>query len=62
MLDTEGGELDILKAIDFDKIRFDVIAVETDRGTDSEKDTKNYVDSVIQFLTSKGFIRLFASA
>lgn len=45
-LDTEGGELDILKSIDFSKIQIDAITVEDNYGN---KEIKT-------FLASKGFI------
>jgi FkbM family methyltransferase len=56
LLDVEGGELNILKAIDFAKITFDVIAVETDRGLDDAAATQAYVDAVSELLTSKGYV------
>lgn len=44
-LDTEGGELDILKSIDFDKITIEIIDVEN-----------NYSNEEFEkFLTSKGY-------
>lgn len=47
-LDTEGGELDILKSIDFDRFHIKVITVENNYGD-------NYIFS---FLTSKGYKKL----
>lgn len=44
-IDTEGGELDILKSIDFDKVRIDIISIEN-----------NYLDLKIKkFLKSKNY-------
>ena len=45
-IDTEGGELDILKSIDFDKYTIDVICVE---------DHKYLGDDIINFVKSKGY-------
>jgi len=44
-LDTEGGEFDILKSIDFDKFIIDVITVENNYGE----------NEIPQFLESKGY-------
>lgn len=45
-LDTEGGELEILKSIDFEKTPIKTISVENNY----------YTDSIRNFLESKGFI------
>lgn len=55
LLDVEGGELSILKRVDFDQIKFDVIAVETDRGNLGADETAKYVDEVIELLRGKGY-------
>jgi len=46
-LDTEGGELDILKSIDFSRFQVDVIVVEN-----------NYSVQFNEFLSSKGYIKI----
>lgn len=47
-LDTEGGELDILKSIDFDRFHIHVITVENIYNT----------NDISEFLTSKGYQRV----
>ena len=55
-LDIEGGELSILKTIDFEWITFDVILVETARLSDSANEKKEYMGQVKDLLISKGYI------
>lgn len=47
VLDVEGGELSILQTIDWNRIRFDVIVVETEVGAEG--------DSITSLLLSKGY-------
>lgn len=47
-IDTEGGELDILKSIDFNLFDIDVIVVENNYNT----------PDIVNFLTSKGYLYL----
>lgn len=49
VLDVEGAELDVLKAVDFDLVLIDVIFIEADR-RNRDKDR-----AVIQLLQSKGY-------
>ncbi|MBR8827338.1 MAG: FkbM family methyltransferase [Gomphosphaeria aponina SAG 52.96 = DSM 107014] len=49
-IDTEGGELEILKSINYDKIKIEVIIAE---------DNYNDLKDLNSFLESKGFILLF---
>lgn len=51
VLDVEGGELAVLKGIDFEAVQFDVLCVETD----PEFRPKNYPAQVKSFLSSKGY-------
>jgi hypothetical protein len=46
-LDVEGGELDVLKSIDFSDVRFDVIVVE---------DLYDNVTGIERLLQSKGYV------
>ena len=50
VLDVEGAELEVLQATDFERVTFDVIAMET-LGMDEERDF-----AAISFLNSKGYI------
>jgi len=58
MLDVEGGEMTVLEAIDFGKITFDVIAVETARKADAKLVglTDQIIEKVTKFLSSKGYV------
>ena len=49
VLDVEGAELQVLQAVDFSSVTFDVIVIEAD-GSNSTKDA-----GVIAFLTQRGF-------
>lgn len=51
ILDVEGGELEVLKSISWDHIRFDVLCVETDPPNRRE----GYSKMVIDYLASKGY-------
>jgi len=54
VLDLEGGELEALKSLDFERIQFDVICVETNPfQTGTEMDP--YIDQVVNFMTRKGY-------
>lgn len=50
VLDVEGGELAVLKSLDFSLLSFDVIVVEAD-GTNVTKD-----EAVRQLLTGAGYM------
>ena len=52
MLDVEGGEMSVLKSIDWDIVTFDVIGVETDIKFRPE----GYIDIVKLFMKTKGYI------
>ncbi len=49
VLDVEGGELMVLKSVDFSRLSFDVIVVEAD-GTNQTKD-----EAVQQLLAGAGY-------
>jgi hypothetical protein len=50
VLDVEGAELEVLHATDFERVTFDVIAMET-LGQDKEKDRAS-----VSFLVNKGYV------
>lgn len=52
MLDVNGGELNILQSIDWDKVRFDVLTVETEQKHPNPGNRKKVEDFVI----SKGYV------
>jgi hypothetical protein len=52
ILDVEGGELSILKSIDFNAVKFDVICIET---TPNER-PPGYAQQVIDFLAPVGYV------
>lgn len=51
ILDVEGGELNVLKSIDFTAVKFDVLCVETD----PHFRPKGYPDEVKSYLAGKGY-------
>jgi hypothetical protein len=55
MLDVEGGELNILQGVDFDRIIFDVLIVETEPNNPKYR-PPGYAQKVIDFLLPKGYI------
>jgi len=52
VLDLEGGELAALMSLDFDRIQFDVICVETNR---FENESDPYINQTVDFLLGKGY-------
>jgi hypothetical protein len=50
VLDVEGAELEVLQATDFERVTFDVIAMEN-LGLDTEKDL-----ATVSFLEKKGYV------
>jgi len=52
VLDLEGGELAALKSLDFERIQFDVLCVETNR---FQNESDPYIDQVVNFMTGKGY-------
>jgi len=57
VLDVEGAELAVLESIDFERVRFDVICIETMAGkvTQTAMRPIGYVDKVKEFMISKGY-------
>jgi len=55
MLDTEGAELNILQSLDFSKIQFDVLLVETEPFAPNLR-TVGYAQKVVDLVTSKGYV------
>lgn len=62
-IDTEGGEIDILKSIDFSKIKIDVISVENNHRTNEAKKIlrKNNYKIVNKLTIDDVFIRKYSS-
>lgn len=54
ILDVEGGELEVLKSIDFSKVLFDVISVETDFQNRKRRPV-GYVNEVTAFMAEHGY-------
>jgi len=52
VLDLEGGELSALKSLDFERIEFDVLCVETNRFRNKGDP---YISQVVNYLTGKGY-------
>ena len=52
ILDVEGGELSVLKGIDWDKVTFDVLCVETDVGMRPN----GYRDEVKAYMAARDYI------
>ena len=58
-LDVEGQEAAVLSTINFDKVKIDVLIVETNRlGFDSEEQAKAKNDMVHKILTAGGLIKV----
>ena len=55
MLDVEGGELDVLKSVDWHSVVFDVIAVETCANCPDMR-PPGYLLEVKEFLASHGYV------
>ena len=53
VLDVEGAELDVLKSINFDKVMFDVVVIETFQ--DSDMRPVGYVSNVTAFMSDRGY-------
>jgi hypothetical protein len=53
-LDVEGGEMNVLEAIDFNKYRFGLIAVE------NNEETRGDGVRLIEFMAGKGYKRIVA--
>ena len=51
ILDVEGGEYEVLKSIDWDLVRFDVICVETD----PNHRPLGFAEKIMSFLATKGY-------
>jgi len=51
ILDVEGGELEVLKSINFDQVRFDVMCIETE----ANNRPPGYAEEMTAFLKSKGY-------
>lgn len=47
----QGGEFEVLKSIDWEHIRFDVLCIETEPGNRP----KGYADKITNFLVGKGY-------
>ena len=56
VLDVEGGELSVLRSVDWGAVKFDVICVETE----TRYRPSGYVDALDAFLSAKGY-HLYAS-
>jgi Methyltransferase FkbM domain len=56
VLDVEGGELSVLKSINFSKVTFDVLCIETEASYRPE----GYETSVANYLADRGY-RLYAT-
>ena len=56
ILDVEGGELEVLKSINFNHVKFDVLCIETEE----TNRPPGYADKVTAFLAGKGYINATA--
>jgi len=56
ILDVEGGELEVLKSINFNHVKFDVLSIETDESNRP----LGYADKVTAFLAGKGYVNATA--
>jgi FkbM family methyltransferase len=56
MLDVEGGELAVLKSVDWDRVIFDVIAVETCATDCAHLRPPGYFSAVEAFLAQHGYV------
>mmetsp|Transcript_18261 Transcript_18261/g.30452 ORF Transcript_18261/g.30452 Transcript_18261/m.30452 type:complete len:331 (-) Transcript_18261:103-1095(-) len=52
VLDVEGAELSVLQSIDWTKVSFDVLSIETER----DKRRPGYVEDVTAFMLSKNYV------
>lgn len=55
ILDVEGGEIEVLRSIDWDSVKFDVLCIETD----PDFRPNGFIDEVKAYMFSKGY-RLYA--
>jgi len=52
VLDLEGGELAALQSLDFGRVHFDVLCIETNR---FKNGSDPYIEQVVSFVTGKGY-------
>ena len=54
ILDTEGSELEILKTISWDQIRFDIVTIETEKSLRSPW----YAENITAYMFERGYVHL----
>lgn len=55
-LDVEGAEMEILKSIDFNSVRFDIISVETEKAFRPE----HYEAKITHLLRKRGYVKIWS--
>lgn len=53
ILDVEGGEMEVLKSINWNHVKFDVLSIETDEGNRPP----NYEQDIVDFLHVRGYLK-----